>query len=244
MIEFTHVKKRFGEQQIFSDFSLHIARGEFITVVGTSGCGKTTMLRMINGLVVPDEGEVRVGDELVSQTDIVRLRRSIGYCIQGSVLFPHMTVEENVLYVPRLEKRMSRSERRKKAAGLLERVGLKKDMLSRYPSGLSGGQQQRVAIARALACEGEIMLMDEPFGAVDSITRSMLQQEISELHKTLGLTILFVTHDMGEALRLGTKVLVLHKGQIRQFASPEEIAAKPADSYVSSLLASSQPSPL
>ena len=206
-------------------------------LVGTSGCGKTTLLRMINRMVAPTSGTVLVDGTDVATRNPVELRRSIGYAIQGSVLFPHMTVEENIAYVPNL---LNGKDHEKTAAAVkkwLHIVGLGEDLLERYPAELSGGQQQRVGIARALAASPDILLMDEPFGAVDEITRSQLQTEISRIHRETGITVLFVTHDIGEALLLGTHMLVLDAGRVQQFGSPEEILARPATEFVRKLVA-------
>ena len=166
----------------------------------------------------------------------IGLRRSIGYAIQGSVLFPHMSVEENISYVPNLLNGRDRKRTDEAVSKWMEIVGLPEDMRERYPAELSGGQQQRVGIARALAASPDILLMDEPFGAVDEITRGQLQEEIARIQKECGITVLFVTHDIGEALRLGTKVLVMDAGRIQQHATPEEILARPATEFVSRLV--------
>ena len=217
-------------------FSLKVEEGEFLTIIGSSGCGKTTMLKMVNGLIRPDAGNVMVKGKDIADTDLIELRRSIGYSIQGNVLFPHMTVEENISYVPNLWNRRDKEKTRKAVSRWMKIVGLSDDMRDRFPSELSGGQQQRVGIARALAASPEILLMDEPFGAVDEITRGQLQKEIKQIHQRTGVTILFVTHDIAEALYLGTRVLVLDHGEIQQYASPEEIRQHPANGFVEKLL--------
>lgn len=204
IIRMENVKKSYGQENVLQGLSLDIEKGEFLTVVGSSGCGKTTMLKMINGLIRPDSGKIIVEGQDISETDLIALRQGIGYCIQGSVLFPHMTVEENVAYVPELLNGRDKAKTRAAVSKWLRTVGLEEDMRRRYPSQLSGGQQQRVGIARALAASPEILLMDEPFGAVDSITRTQLQAEIKEIHRKTGVTIVFVTHDISEALYLGT----------------------------------------
>ena len=176
----------------------------------------------------------------ISETELIALRRGIGYCIQGSVLFPHMTVEENVAYVPELLNGRDKAKTRAAVSKWLRTVGLEEDMRRRYPSQLSGGQQQRVGIARALAASPEILLMDEPFGAVDSITRAQLQTEIKEIHRKTGVTIVFVTHDISEALYLGTRVLVLDKGEIQQYDTPENIIDSPRNQFVKALVEKSR----
>lgn len=236
IIEFQDIAKKYGEKTIMEHFNMSVEEEEFLTIIGSSGCGKTTMLKMVNGLICPDEGNVRVWKEDVAKTDQIKLRRSIGYSIQGNVLFPHMTVEENISYVPDLLNRRDKKKTREAVAKWMEIVGLTDDMRKRLPSELSGGQQQRVGIARALAASPEILLMDEPFGAVDEITRSQLRKEIKRIHQKTGVTILFVTHDIGEALYLGTKVLVLDHGEIQQYGTPEEIKKHPSNKFVKKLL--------
>lgn len=238
VIRFEHVAKRYDGQSVLEDFSLEVENGEFLTIVGRSGCGKTTALKLINGLLAADGGCVYVMGEDVSRTDVISLRRRIGYAIQNVGLFPHMTVEKNIAYVPSISglPGWKGAERREKARSLLMRVGLEPELAGRYPRELSGGQRQRVGIARALAANPEILLMDEPFGAVDEITRGFLQDEIARIHKETGITILFVTHDVNEALRLGTKVLVMDQGKIQQYSAPAEIKCHPANDFVRALL--------
>ncbi len=235
-IEYRHVKKAYGEKVVLSDFNLSVRRGEFLTIVGSSGCGKTTALKMVNRLIDPTSGDVLVNGTNVRDVDPIKLRRNIGYAIQGSVLFPHMTVEENVSYVPNLLNKGDRRRTEQAVSKWMSIVGLPDDLLERYPAELSGGQQQRVGIARALAASPDILLMDEPFGAVDEITRGQLQVEIAHIHKECGITVLFVTHDIGEALRLGTRVLVMDAGTIQQCATPSEILARPANNFVARLV--------
>ena len=235
-IEYQHVSMVFGEKTVIQGFNLAVKEGEFVTIIGSSGCGKTTILKMVNGLVRPTDGVILVNGVRTRETDLTQLRRSIGYAIQGSVLFPHMTVEKNIAYVPNL---LNKSDKVRTAAAVdkwMNIVGLDETMRKRYPSQLSGGQQQRVGIARALAASPNILLMDEPFGAVDEITRSSLQNEIARIHKETNITILFVTHDIHEALKLGTKVLVMDKGKVQQFAPPQTIKNEPANEYVKALL--------
>lgn len=238
IIRFDHVSKSFGKQAVLQDLSLDIAPGEFLTIIGRSGCGKTTALRLVNGLLTPDKGRVLVQGQDVSKADPVALRRGIGYAIQSVGLFPHMTVEKNIAYVPSISglPGWKGKERREKVNALLERVGLDPALAGRYPRALSGGQRQRVGIARALAAGPEILLMDEPFGAVDEITRGQLQEEIRKIHHESGITILFVTHDIAEALKLGTRVLVLDQGTVQQCDVPEEVLRHPTTEFVAKLV--------
>ena len=216
-------------------FYLEIPEGEFLTVIGRSGCGKTTMLRMINGLHTPDSGRVLVQEKNVAETDLITLRRSIGYVIQNKGLFPHMTVSENITYVPVISGKKDKLENRRLAVRLLKTVGLPEEMADRYPLELSGGQQQRVGIARALAADAKILLMDEPFGALDEITKRAMQNEMLSLQKQLHMTIVFITHDIQEAMKLGDRVLVMEKGRIAQLGTPREIQEHPADDFVREL---------
>jgi len=236
VIEYKNVQKKYGEQAVVENFNLAVSKGEFVTIIGSSGSGKTTILKMVNGLILPDQGTVYVNGKDIIKEGLIALRRNIGYAIQGSVLFPHMTIEKNIAYVPNLLNK--RDKKRTKAAvkKWIEIVGLEEEMLERYPDEISGGQQQRVGIARALAASPDILVMDEPFGAVDEITRVQLQDEISRIHKQTEITIMFVTHDIKEALRLGTKVLVMNRGEIQQFAEPEEIMEAPQTDFVEQLV--------
>lgn len=235
-IEFKHVKKVYGEKVIIDDFNLKITPGEFLTVVGSSGCGKTTILKMINGLIIPDEGQVLVHDQCTQAVDLIELRRGIGYVIQGSVLFPHMTVAQNIAYVPNLLNKNDKKRTYEALSKWMKIVGLDEELIHRYPSELSGGQQQRVGIARALAASPDILLMDEPFGAVDEITRSTLQDEILRIHHQENITIIFVTHDINEALKLGSRVMVMDQGKVVQLASPREILEHPKTEFVRKLV--------
>ena len=208
----------------------------FLTVVGSSGCGKTTILKMINGLIIPDEGQVLVHDQCTQAVDLIELRRGIGYAIQGSVLFPHMTVAQNIAYVPNLLNKNDKKRTYEALSKWMKIVGLDEELIHRYPSELSGGQQQRVGIARALAASPDILLMDEPFGAVDEITRSTLQDEILRIHHQENITIIFVTHDINEALKLGSRVMVMDQGKVVQLASPREILEHPKTEFVRRLV--------
>ena len=233
VIEFTNVTKQYGDNLVLDNISVTINQGEFITLIGRSGCGKTTFLKMINALLLPDKGTVKVYGEDITQVNQIELRRKIGYVIQSVGLFPHMTVRKNIEYIPRLFK-----HRPKTAVApekLMEIVSLEKEYLTRFPCELSGGQKQRVGIARALSIMPHILLMDEPFGAVDEITRKQLQASISQIHKQLGLTIIFVTHAIDEALLLGTKTAIFGDHKILQFDTPERILAAPANDFVREL---------
>lgn len=236
IIEFRNVKKSYGDKRVLDGFHLSIERGEFLTMIGSSGCGKTTVLKMVNGLIKPDKGEILINGEKICELNEIQLRRRIGYAIQGSVLFPHMTVEQNIAYVPDLFKKKDPKKIKAAVSQWMRLVGLGDELRERYPSELSGGQQQRVGIARALAASPEILLMDEPFGAVDEITRGQLQEELKKIHQQTELTILFVTHDIREALKLGTKVLVMGEGQIKQCDTPEKLLQNPADEFVRKLV--------
>lgn len=237
IIEFKNIGKHY-EDSVFSidDFNLTIEEGDFVTIIGSSGCGKTTILKMVNALIKPDEGTVIVNGQDIANTDVVELRRGIGYAIQGTMLFPHLTVGENIAYVPNLINDKNSDKTEKDIEKWLDIVGLDKSILSRYPSELSGGQQQRVGIARALAASPNILLMDEPFSAVDEITRTQLQKEMKEIHNQTKITVLFVTHDIREALFLANKVLVMQDGEIHQFDTPENILNNPKTPFVEKLL--------
>ena len=178
LIEFRNIKKSYGEKVVMENFDLQVDRGEFVTIIGSSGCGKTTALKMVNGLIHPDQGDILIDGENIREKDQTQLRRNIGYAIQGSVLFPHMTVEQNISYVPDLLNGRNRAKTKAAVSKWMKIVGLDEELKERYPAELSGGQQQRVGIARALAASPEILLMDEPFGAVDEITRGQLQEEL------------------------------------------------------------------
>jgi len=218
------------------DLSLDVGEGEFVTLVGPSGCGKTTTLKMINRLIEPTSGRIEVGGIDALSIEPHELRRSIGYVIQQIGLFPHRTIAQNIATVPSLLGwKQSRVDAR--VGELIETVGLDEEMLHRYPSELSGGQRQRVGVARALAADPPVMLMDEPFGAVDPIVRGRLQQEFLDLHRRLGKTVVFVTHDIDEALYLGTRVAILNiGGLLEQYDTPENILASPANEFVEDFL--------
>jgi osmoprotectant transport system ATP-binding protein len=232
-IEFRSVTKRFDDGTVaVDDFSLTLPAHKTTVLVGSSGCGKTTLLRMVNRLIDPTSGEVLIDGEPVSGRDPVALRRGIGYVLQTAGLLPHFTVLDNIATVPVLSG-VPRARAREQALTFMDVVGLERSLADRYPSQLSGGQQQRVGVARALAVEPNILLMDEPFGAVDPIVRKELQAEVIRLQRELAKTVVFVTHDIDEAFLLGDQVVILQKGaRIAQVGSPSEIIENPADDFV------------
>ena len=235
IIEYKNIGKSYNGKWIVRNFNLSINGGDFICIVGTSGSGKTTLLKMINGLIKPDEGEVMISGKNILNEDIISLRRKIGYAIQGNGLFPHMTVSENIGYVPRVEKKEEKTIN-EIVDKMLSLVGLPLDIKEKYPDELSGGQQQRVGIARAYANFPRILLMDEPFGAVDSITRYQLQKDLKEIHKVTNCTIIFITHDIYEAFKMGTHILVMDEGEIQQFGTIEEVWNNPSNEFVKKLI--------
>ncbi|WP_030680248.1 ABC transporter ATP-binding protein [Streptomyces cellulosae] len=237
MIQFDAVHKRFPNgTTAVHDLTLEMPEGGVTVLVGSSGCGKTTTLRMVNRMVEPTSGTIRVGGKDVTEQDAAELRRSIGYVIQQSGLFPHRTVLDNIATVPLLLGH-GRRRARARAAELLETVGLTAESGRRYPHQLSGGQQQRVGVARALAADPPVLLMDEPFGAVDPVVRTQLQDELLRLQKELNKTIVFVTHDVDEAVRLGDRIAIFRTGgHLVQCAPPAELLARPADDFVADFL--------
>lgn len=234
-IEFNHVSKAYGEYKVLDDISIDIKEGELLVVLGLSGSGKTTFLRMINKLVDYDCGEIKINHQDIKQLDSIKLRKKIGYVIQGNLLFPHMNVYENIAYVPKLL-HYDQQEIDQLVTHWLDVVGLDASYQTRMPQMLSGGQQQRIGIARALAANPEILLMDEPFSALDSITRMQLQDELLKLHHDNHLTTIFITHDIKEALKLGTKIMVLNNGKIEQIATSQEIINHPKTDFVKQLI--------
>ncbi|MFD4550791.1 ABC transporter ATP-binding protein [Streptomyces sp. NPDC058251] len=237
MIAIEEVSKRYADGTVAVDrLSLQIPDHSITVLVGPSGCGKTTTLRMINRMVEPTSGTIRVDGEDILRRPVNALRRSMGYVIQNAGLFQHRTILDNIATVPRLLG-WSKQRARARAAELMERVGLDPGMARRYPYQLSGGQQQRVGVARALASDPPILLMDEPFSAVDPVVRRGLQEELLRIQGELGKAIVFVTHDMDEAIRIGDRVAVLRTGgRLAQFAAPEELLASPADPFVEEFL--------
>ena len=236
-IEFRSVTKQFPDGTVaVDDFSLVLPAHKTTVFVGSSGCGKTTLLRMINRLIEPTSGEITIDGEPIQNRDPVRLRRGIGYVMQNAGLLPHSTVIDNVATVPRLNG-TPRAEARRRALELLDIVGLDRALADRYPRQLSGGQQQRVGVARGLAADPNILLMDEPFGAVDPIVRSELQTETLRLQRDLDKTVVFVTHDIDEAFLLGDQVVILEKGaHIAQVGTPSEIIENPASAFVAKFI--------
>jgi osmoprotectant transport system ATP-binding protein len=237
MIEFRSVTKKFGDGTLAVEkFDLIIPSRKTTVLVGSSGSGKTTLLRMINRMVDPTSGVIEIDGESVLDRKPVALRRSIGYVMQNSGLLPHLKVVDNVATVPVLNG-VPKKQARAQALELLDTVGLNRDIANRYPSQLSGGQQQRVGVARGLAADPNILLMDEPFGAVDPIVRAELQQEIIRLQRELDKTVVFVTHDIDEAFLLGDQVVILEKGaKVAQIGSPSEILANPASDFVADFI--------
>ena len=235
LIEYKNICKSYSGTPVLQGFNLEINEGDFLCVVGTSGSGKTTMMKMINGLLTPDKGELLISGKNIKDEDIISLRRKIGYAIQGNGLFPHMTAAENIGYVPKLE-----GADDKTIDGIVDKmlklVGLSADVKEKYPDELSGGQQQRVGLARAYANSPLILLMDEPFGAVDSITRYQLQKDLKEIHKATNCTIVFITHDIQEAFKLGTHILVMDEGKIQQYGTTDEVWNNPANDFVKKLI--------
>lgn len=232
MIKFEHVSKRYGRQVVLDDMNLEINEGEFLVLIGPSGCGKTTTLKTINRLIEPDSGEIYINGKNILLQNPVQLRRSIGYVIQQIGLFPNMTVEQNIAAVPKLLK-YPKDQWKQIVRDLLELVNMPyEENAHKYPSELSGGQQQRIGVLRALAASPPIVLMDEPFGALDPITRESLQEEVKKLQKKLKKTIVFVTHDMEEALRMADRIVFMNAGKIVQAASPEEMLRNPADDMI------------
>ncbi len=236
VIEIRNVTAAYGENEVLRQVSMTVNQGEFIVIIGPSGCGKTTLLKMINGLVAPAEGEVLVHGELLTECNPVAMRRRIGYAVQGARLFPHLTVEDNICYVPGLTRKLAKEEKHILTGKMLNMVQLPVELAGRFPRQLSGGQKQRVGIARAMAAEPDILLMDEPFGAVDEITRKGLQEELLSLQKRMGITIIFITHDIGEAFKLGSRILIMKDGGILQEGTKEELLKNPKDAFVRQLL--------
>ena len=236
MIEFKNITKKFDQREIVSNISFTIEKGELVVLIGPSGCGKTTLLKIINRLIQPSSGEVFINGESTSQKDEIELRRNIGYVIQQTGLFPHMTVRENIEIIPHLQK-MDKNAIVKKSIDLMTMVGLEPEVfLDRYPSQLSGGQQQRVGVARAFACDPDIILMDEPFSALDPLTRSQLQDELVDLNAKMHKTIVFVTHDMDEAVKIADKICIVNSGSIIQYDTVENIMKNPINDFVADFI--------
>lgn len=238
MIEFKGITKQIGDKVILHDINLHIKDGELVVLIGPSGCGKTTTLRMINKLIKPTEGSIFINGNSIASEDTIQLRRQIGYVIQNVGLFPHMTIKENIELIPKLKKEPL-EKINKKTIELLDMVGLNSDeYMNKYPAQLSGGQQQRVGVARAFATDANIILMDEPFSALDPITRSSLQDELLTLHQELKKTIIFVTHDMDEAIKIADKICIMNGGKIQQYDTPENILRRPVNEFIKEFIGS------
>ncbi|MBO8176916.1 MAG: betaine/proline/choline family ABC transporter ATP-binding protein [Bacillus sp. (in: Bacteria)] len=237
MIKFERVVKRFEDGfEAIKGIDLHIPKGEFVALIGPSGCGKTTTMKMINKLILPTEGAIYIDGQNIAYHDEVELRRNIGYVIQQIGLLPHMTVGENIALIPKL-KGWKKEKYEKRVDELLDLVGLDPSVFKhRYPLELSGGQQQRVGVVRALAAEPPIILMDEPFSALDPISREQLQDELKQIQQSIQKTIVFVTHDMDEALKLADRIAVMREGRIEQYTTPEELITQPANDFVRSFI--------
>lgn len=236
MIQFKSLSKDFKTKEVLKDVSLNIEEGKLVAVIGESGCGKTTLLKMINGLIKPTSGKIFIKGQDIQQLNVIMLRRKVGYVIQQTGLFPHMTVRENIEIIPKVQKK-DKDEIAKNTLKLMSMVGLSGDeFLDRYPTELSGGQQQRIGVARAFATNPEIILMDEPFSALDPITKSDLQDELVELQSKLKKTIVFVTHDMDEAIKIADMICIMRDGKVLQYDTPENILKNPKDDFVSNFI--------
>jgi len=236
LIEFQHVSKIYkGGKVAVEDVNLSFEKGEFICFIGTSGSDKTTSMRMINRMTEPTKGKILIDGQDIQKLNAVELRRKIGYVIQSIGLMPHMTIRENITLVQKLLK-VDQQKQQTTAEKMIDLVELPREMLDRYPSELSGGQQQRIGVVRALAADQDIILMDEPFGALDPITRDSLQDLVKDLQERLGKTIVFVTHDMDEALKLANRIAIMSEGKVVQFDTPENILRNPANKFVEELI--------
>lgn len=232
MIEFVDVNKNFGEYHIIKNLSMKIEKGKITVIIGSSGCGKTTTLKMINKLIIPTSGKIYIDGEDISQKDTIKLRRNIGYVIQQTGLFPHMTVKENIELIAKIEN-IDKNKMNMRTRELMKMINLDYEKFSeRYPLELSGGQQQRVGVARAFALDPGIILMDEPFSAVDPISRRQLQDELIAIQKKFEKTIVFVTHDIQEAVKIADKICLLNNGEIMQYDTPKNIIKNPKNDFV------------
>lgn len=239
-VELIGINKQFPKtnDHALKEINLSIEEGELITILGTSGCGKTTLLKMVNRIFEPDSGEIRLFGRRINEMDPIKLRRGIGYVIQQIGLFPHLTIGQNIAVVPKILG-WEKKKIKERIEELLRLVNLDaQEFIKRYPAQLSGGQQQRIGLARALAGDPALMLFDEPFGAIDAINRENLQDELLNIHQASKKTFLFVTHDIHEAFKLGTRVLIMDQGKVRQFDTPEQIVTHPADEFVEALVRS------
>lgn len=236
MIEFKNISKGYKNKKILKGINLNIEKGKLITIIGESGCGKTTLLKMINRLIKPSSGAIYIDGKNIKSIDEVILRRNIGYVIQQTGLFPHMTIRENIELIPKMQK-IDNDKILENTKKLMQMVGLKsEEFLDRYPTELSGGQQQRVGVARAFANDPDIILMDEPFSALDPMTRSDLQDELVELQSKLKKTIVFVTHDMDEAIKISDMICIMKDGEMLQYDTPENILKNPVNDFVSNFV--------
>ncbi len=231
MIEFQNVYKSYKDKKILENINLVIEDNSIVVLIGESGCGKTTTLKMINRLIEPTKGKIMINGKDIKKTNPIKLRRSIGYVIQQTGLFPHLTIRQNIELISKLEKKEKKMIQ-EKTMELMKMVGLSEELLDSYPSELSGGQQQRVGIARAFATDPDIILMDEPFSALDPITRSSLQDEVIRLQDKLKKIIIFVTHDMDEAIKLADKIAIMEQGKVVQYDRPEKILKQPVNEFV------------
>jgi osmoprotectant transport system ATP-binding protein len=238
MIQFTNVSKTYDSGSTFAlkELNLTVADSEFLVLLGSSGSGKSTTLKMINRLIEPSSGSIDIDGASIKNMNLVELRRSIGYVFQGIGLFPHMTIGENISIIPKLLG-WNKEKRKERVKELLEIINLSPEFAERLPEQLSGGQQQRVGVARALAADPNYLLMDEPFGALDAVTRDKLQQELISLRARLNKTIIFVTHDLFEALTLGDRIAIFHNGAMEQIGGRQEILRQPATNFVRELFA-------
>jgi osmoprotectant transport system ATP-binding protein len=240
MIEIERVIKQYGDRKVVDEVSLTVEKGAFCVLLGTSGCGKSTLLKMVNRLIPTSGGRIRIGGQDITTVPPEALRRRIGYAIQSTGLFPHWSIEDNIATVPRLLK-WPEARIRDRVTELLQLLSLDPEIYRRkWPSELSGGQQQRVGVARALAAEPELLLMDEPFGALDPITRDSLQAELLRIHRATGMTTMFVTHDLDEALRLADRIVIMDAGKIVQHATPLEFLEHPANDFVRDFIGRSE----
>ena len=239
MIEMKNISKKVGNKIILDDISLKIDEGSFVVFIGPSGCGKTTTLKLMNKLIEPTSGEIYIDGKPISKEDPIKLRRNIGYVIQSIGLFPHLTIRENIELIPKLKKDQTDEEIEEKTLELMKMVGLNpNEFLDKYPSELSGGQQQRIGLVRAIATDAKIILMDEPFSALDPITRNQLQEWLYSLQEELKKTIVFVTHDMDEALKLADKICIMKDGKVQQYDTVENLLRNPANEFVRNFIGS------
>lgn len=239
MITFENAYKKYNTSYALKNISLTINEGEFVCVIGTSGSGKTTLMRMINHMIEPTSGTIKINNKNIKEYNEVELRRNIGYVIQNIGLFPHMTIKENILLVPNLLK-WNEQKKAGIAEELIKKVNLSLEYLNKKPRHLSGGQQQRIGVIRSLAANQEIILMDEPFGALDNINRNSLQNLIKNIQQEMKKTIVFVTHDIDEAIKLSDRIIVMHQNEVVQFGTPNELISKPANEFVQQLIGQSK----